>query len=610
MKTPRGRAVRWVAGAGVLGMLFASCRSYPGPDSLRTPAATPARVAFERGLDSLSETLDSLATALDRAPSDQARHRFRAARAAYKRIECLLEDLGPSLAAELNGPLPEEAEDRPAGPLGAPAGFQIIEGAVFLGGSSPGRDSLRATIRAMSGGVRQFRRLTRYLRVGDALVLDAMRLELARVVALGLAGVDADLSGDAVVESAAALEGMRDLVLAARVPWGVIDTTLAHGAAYLRAHPGFGELDRLTFIVGYATPASRAVAAARAALPDPSPPLRRLWRQGAATLFERDAFDASAYAPDFAPPASPELVALGRRLFFEPRLSGPATRSCAFCHDPARAFTDGRRRSALLPGVTPAFPRNTPTLLNAAYQPRLFDDARAGSLEAQAQAVLGSPGEMGGNEALAAERLGTDLGYRNAFARALHHRPDSGVTGRAVRAALAAYVRSLSALESRFDHAARGDTDALTAAERRGFTLFMGKGRCGACHFLPFFNGTMPPEFVASEPEIIGVPERAATHQGRLDGDPGRAGVDHEPTHRAAFKVPTLRNITLTAPYMHNGTFTTLDQVIDFYNRGGGAGIGARVPGQTLPSRPLHLTRAERDDLRAFLGALTDTLAM
>lgn len=215
---------------------------------------------------------------------------------------------------------------------------------------------------------------------------------------------------------------------------------------------------------------------------------------------------------------------------------------------------------------------------------------------------------MGGGEALAAQRLGTDLAYREAFARAFHHRSDSALTGRAVRMALAAYVRSLSALNSRFDRAARGDSEALTPAERRGFTLFMGKGRCGACHFLPFFNGTMPPDFVISEPEIIGVPERPAARHARLDPDPGRAGVDHEPTHGAAFKVPTLRNIALTAPYMHNGAFATLDQVINLYNRGGGAGIGARVRGQTLPSRPLHLAAAERSDLRAFLGALTDTV--
>lgn len=116
-----------------------------------------------------------------------------------------------------------------------------------------------------------------------------------------------------------------------------------------------------------------------------------------------------------------------------------------------------------------------------------------------------------------------------------------------------------------------------------------------------------PPDFVTSEPEIIGVPERLL-HVVRVDPDPGRAGFDHELNHTAAFKVPTLHNIALTVPYMHNGAFKTLDDVIDFCNRGGGAGIGAQVPGQTLPARKLELTALERKDLSAFLIALTDTV--
>ncbi|HKW49936.1 MAG TPA: hypothetical protein VJN70_20930, partial [Gemmatimonadaceae bacterium] len=177
-----------------------------------------------------------------------------------------------------------------------------------------------------------------------------------------------------------------------------------------------------------------------------------------------------------------------------------------------------------------------------------------------------------------------------------------------LRVAIAAYVRTLVALNSRFDRALRGDTSAITGAERRGFTVFMGKARCGTCHFAPLFNGLMPPELVESEPEIIGVPEKRAIQHARLDADDGRGDVDHEPTHAKAFRVPTLRNIALTAPYMHNGAYATLEEVVDFYNRGGGTGIGAKVPGQTLAAQPLHLTSGEHRDLIAFLGTLTDTI--
>ncbi len=209
---------------------------------------------------------------------------------------------------------------------------------------------------------------------------------------------------------------------------------------------------------------------------------------------------------------------------------------------------------------------------------------------------------------LVAARMGRDASYRADFSRALPAHRDSAVTSLGVRAAIAAYLRTLVAMNSRFDRAVRGDTTALTLAERHGFEVFEGKARCGTCHFAPLFSGTMPPDFVTSEPEIIGVPVRPVIHHAVLDPDEGRAGVTHATEHRYAFKVPTLRNVTLTAPYMHNGAFASLEQVVDFYDRGGGAGIGASVRGQTLDPAPLHLTHDERRDLVAFLGALTDTV--
>src|SRR5262249_22144726 len=153
----------------------------------------------------------------------------------------------------------------------------------------------------------------------------------------------------------------------------------------------------------------------------------------------------------------------------------------------------------------------TPTLIGAAYEPALFDDLRARSLEMQAGIVLANPSEMASSDELAATHVRADSSYRDAFARALPASRDRTITPRAVRAALAAYVRSLSVLDSRFDRAVRGDTSALSAEERLGFTTFMGKARCGTCHFLPLFSGTLPPEFVSSDAEIIGVPDRADT---------------------------------------------------------------------------------------------------
>lgn len=608
-----GLRPRWrrAAGTAITGMVVAlavvhsrtvSTATWPAPSP--TFAASPTRIEFERGLDALAAALDSLARDPNSQHLDNARQDFAWSRQAYKRIECLLEVIGPSLSAELNGPLPEDNSR----PLGSPAAFAIVESALFDRGASG--DSLRATARGMRDAVRTFRGWTTHLRIDDSVLLDALRREIARVITLGLAGFDSDHTQDAVLESSAAFEGMRTLALAATDRaegaagrWAAIDSTLARAAAYLRAHPDFATLDRLTFIVGYANPAAEAVQAARRAIGPTEQPIQPLWRSEAATVFERDAFDASAFAPRWAPAPSRALVSLGRQLFFDARLSGPGTRSCASCHDPARAFTDGRARSAtLVPPPRP--PRNTPTLLNAAYEPVLFLDGRAASLEAQAEAVLSSPAEMGSSEALAAHGLQADSAYRRAFAATYPDGPDT-ITGPELGIAVAAYVRSLTALNSRFDAATRGDTNALRVDERRGFTVFMGKGRCGTCHYLPLFNGTVPPDFTVSDPEIIGVPAARGLHV--LDPDPGRAGVDRWATHRAAFRVPTLRNIALTAPYMHNGAFATLDQVIEFYDLGGGAGTGVSGVTPTLPANKLHLSRQERADLRAFLKALSDT---
>ncbi len=175
--------------------------------------------------------------------------------------------------------------------------------------------------------------------------------------------------------------------------------------------------------------------------------------------------------------------------------------------------------------------RNTPTLLDVANQPLYFADERALTLEDQIGSVLASSTEMGSSAERAAEQLSRDTAMRAELASVLPSHLDAASNGRAVRIALAAYLRSLDSFDSRFDRAARGDRSALTARERRGFTLFMGKARCGTCHFAPLFSGVMPPEFTSSEPEIIGVLERAVMPHAKIDPDSGRAGIDHLPEH-------------------------------------------------------------------------------
>ena len=153
----------------------------------------------------------------------------------------------------------------------------------------------------------------------------------------------------------------------------------------------------------------------------------------------------------------------------------------------------------------------------------------------------------------------------------------------------------------------RGEADSFTAEEKLGFNLYMGKALCATCHFVPLTNGTVPPFFTQHEKEVIGVPETVANAS--LDDDLGfywRHNQELE-VHRGMFKTPTVRNAEVTAPYMHNGVYQTLEQVVDFYNKGGGGGLGFDLPHQTLPFDNLELSAEEEKALVAFMKTLTDT---
>jgi cytochrome c peroxidase len=570
------------------------------------------RSLFEAEIDSLEQATDALA----KRPDVRT---FAAARDAYKRLEGVVEFYAPALATALNSRRQEvDDDDAPLPATLAAAGFPAIEAALFSTTNPTDTDAVRRAATDLRHAEGRLHSLVSALRVTDAQLFEIGREELARLATLGIAGFDAPVTGRALVESAAALDGLRILYpRAGKERWGratlttqraTLDHSLAAAADYLRANPDFDRFNRLAYIVGYDRPAAQALDALRRASGAPAILMRRPWRLVAPSVYDSGAFDSRAYAPDATPRPTPELLALGARLFRDSRLSGPGTRSCASCHQPAHAFTDGLSRPTAIPGAgrSGVALRHTPSLLNAGLQPAQFSDERSVTLEEQVGEVLRSRSEMGSSLALAVQRLRADASVRAAFTDAFGGGPDSAVTERRLRQALASYVRSLQRLDSRFDRAVRGDTAAITPQERRGFDLVMGKARCGTCHFAPLFGGTAPPLFTGSDVEVVGTPARADTPT-RVDADSGRARIDHWPIHLRAFKVPTLRNAALSAPYMHNGVFRTLDEVLRFYDVGGGAGAGARLPNQTLLADSLHLSAEERAAIVAFIGALTDT---
>ena len=616
---------RWLVGAGLyaVGMVTVVIRAHAS----RVPGAqdgNDVRVLITSEADSLDASLDALSGAIasaaaateDSISAQQVRSAFRITRARYKHLEGIVEYYAPALAAALNSRRQEvDDDDAPPPSTISASGFPALETVLWPSLSRAHADSARKLTDAMHGAVARVRALAAAITPTDAQVIEIARLELARISTLGISGFDAPQSGEAMRECAEALTGVRSLVAAVgagrwprlRPERSALDSALATAAGYLRAHPDFESSDRLTFIAEYAEPAGRALDALRRASHTTAVLMPRAWRADVPSVYVANAFNPRAYAPSSAPQPTDELIALGAKLFLDPRLSGAGTRSCASCHDPRRAFTDGLPKAASVDHHGAIVARNTPTLINAALQPRQFADERATTLEDQAGVVLRSPAEMGGSDSAAATAVARSDDYRRQFARAFDVNTAAAVTPLHLRQALAAYVRSLVAMNSRFDRAVRGDTGLLTPVERRGFTLFMGKAACGTCHFAPLFSGDTPPLYMSNDVEVIGTPASSRRFS-ELDPDSGRARIDHLPAHLRAFKTPSLRNVVVTAPYMHHGNFSTLDDVIRFYDGGGGLGAGAKIANQTLAKDSLHLTAEERGAIIAFLGTLTDTV--
>jgi cytochrome c peroxidase len=316
-------------------------------------------------------------------------------------------------------------------------------------------------------------------------------------------------------------------------------------------------------------------------------------------------YDAFPLPADNQPTA--ERLELGRLLFFDPVLSRNHRVACASCHQPARAMTDGLPVGAALAEAAGGdLPRASPTMYNARFQHVDFWDGRAAGLADLALQPIENPREMGNSVAQALQDLQAIPEYDQRFRAAYE-----GLDASSLQRALACFAASLTANDTPADHYLQGDASALSATAAAGFNLYFGKARCSRCHYVPLFAGTEGPAFAVTEFRVTGVPERGAAPP-MLTTDLGRAavaGVSPAASNQHAFKPPTLRNIAHTAPYMHNGVYSTLEQVVDFYDRGGGPGQGYPVPNldPVLQAGPIGLSVAEKQALLAFLReGLTD----
>ena len=298
-------------------------------------------------------------------------------------------------------------------------------------------------------------------------------------------------------------------------------------------------------------------------------------------------------------PQTQEKIELGKKLFFDRRLSGDGTMSCATCHNPELAFTDGLDISLSYP--TTKNWRNSPTLVNVAYRTYLFHDGRAQTLEDQALFPMMSAFEMNKNLDYLEEHIRTVPEYAGEFRKVFK----GEVTRERIAMAIASFERTLISKNAPLDLFLKSVGNALSAGARRGLEVFKGKGRCIDCHFgADLTDDKFYALNVPENPKLLDEPMVTATMRFvakvyhyddylNLKEDPGRYLITKDKKDWKAFRTPTLREISKTTPYMHSGVFETLDQVIDFFDRGGGGG--------NTVLKPLGLTAEEKKDLKIFL---------
>ncbi|MGQ0829270.1 MAG: cytochrome-c peroxidase, partial [Bacteroidota bacterium] len=539
---------------------------------------------------------------------------YRNARRTYKSAELFIGYYFPKVEKLLNGPLVITPKFDVREHMVYPEGFQVMEEIIFSD-KKIHKEKLLKNILKIQGVVHTLLNSAGSAEVSESQIFEMLKLELIRIVSLHINGFDATFNKENIQETIYCLEGIKQVMILFNLTIKEktieeqyyttlrnIDQTIKH----LVSHKKFDTFDRIQFISKYINPLSSNITDFQNGLKVEYQSFNFAYRFRSPTIFAKDAINSQYFTQKVYDTVNNKMQAeLGKILFFDPVLSGNGKRACASCHNPDMAFTDGKPKSAAF-NSEGHVKRNAPTVINAVLQKALFYDGRVMFLEDQISEVLMNKDELHGNFSDATNTLEKSVEYRKLFKKAFKGSRDTIINEHGIKKAIAEYEKTLVALNSRFDKYMRGDSRQISKEEIKGYNLFAGKALCGTCHFLPLFNGVLPPSFVHQEFEILGVPENLDNK--KLDDDIGRAGITGVPLTSYSFKTPTLRNVELTAPYMHNGVYNTLDEVVNFYNKGGGKGLGFSIPHQTLPSDSLGLTMNEMKSIVAFLKTLTDTV--
>jgi cytochrome c peroxidase len=541
-------------------------------------------------------------------------HYFQA-RKYYKHIEFFVEHISPIQAKnKINGALVPKFSEYQEGFVVNPCGFQRVEEMLFSGEAIDQKEldkellNLIEVFYELKNGYGTFT-------PDQGLYLEMFQLQLMRIAALNLNGYDATFVKTNIQEAVWNLEGMREVLSILeserkgdkrrKSAYKQLLLEIQSAQKVLLQHPDFNSFNRLDFIVLHLEAINGCLVEYHRALNLPWNTRRQGISLESERLFTKNALNPQFFSIYYSDHSDLEKQAsLGKLLFYDPILSGNNERACSSCHQPGQAFSDGLKTSLAF-NSEGSIHRNAPTLIDVIFQKAFFYDGKAYQLEQQIRDVVHNESEMGAKLADVVLKLRKSEEYKRLFREAFETKKEAEISEYAIQKAIAEYEKKLVSMNSRFDQYLNGNRKTLNEREIRGYNLFGGKALCGSCHFFPLFNGTVPPYFMDSEYEIIGVPETKENKS--LDPDKGRFLVTRIEKQKYAFKTPSVRNCELTAPYMHNGVYTDLKQVLDFYKKGGGEGLKYAVPNQTLPFDSLQLSDYEQEDIILFLKTLTDT---
>ena len=546
---------------------------------------------------------------------------FSKLRESYKKIEFFAAYYDNEfINQKINGaPLPKLMKHIPEITVIEPQGFQVIEELLYA--EQQNMEKLLSLTGKLRNAIKELYNEHSHIQIYDRQLFEASRFQVIRVMAFGITGFDTPGSDKSIEESYYSLHGMWEFMKSYKpaIQEDTLKERFEHvfinAISYLKENNEFESFDRAYFLREVLNPLYGTIALVQQHLG-----IETIEEAGyreysinydGKDLFGKDFLNDNFFVPTKGVNNKEAIQNLGRFLFFDPVLSANNERSCASCHKPGKGFTDGEKTSEGFnhEGV---LDRNTPSLLNVMYADRFFYDLRASKIEEQVQHVVFNKKEFNSTFINISNKISFSDEYLTLFREAFPTIPeDQLITKHTISLALAVYMSGLKSNDSEFDRYMRKEVSDISPEILDGFNLFMGKAGCGTCHFAPLFNGTVPPYFSESESEVLGVPATKDTINAILDDDLGRGGTgvikERTAIYLHAFKTPSVRNAALTAPYMHNGVYDSLQEVMDFYNKGGGEGLGISLENQTLPTENLDLTKKEINNVILFIESLTDT---